>query len=216
MKYLGPKTDPKDIATQSDVSAGGGGGGTTLPSGVIHMWATPTAPTGYLLCDGSTFDSATYPALATALGDTYGVHSGTTYYLPDFRDRMPLGAGPSHALGGSEGAANGSRGGGWDHVHSHSVPGHEHWAPGVDHIHGLNSHTHTPGSLSIATVADRAGGTGNRGGNPISGVTGGPNANSNAADRSLASWTNSNQLSGTNNNTAYTHPWQGVNFIIKT
>lgn len=46
------------------------------------MWATTTAPSGYLLCDGSTYDSATYPDLFAVLGSTT---------LPDFRDKFARG-----------------------------------------------------------------------------------------------------------------------------
>jgi microcystin-dependent protein len=57
------------------------------------MWPVTTPPAGYLICNGSTFSSVTYPDLATLLGDTYGTHSGTNYYLPDFRGRSPIGTG---------------------------------------------------------------------------------------------------------------------------
>lgn len=63
------------------------------PTGAIIQYAVATPPTGWLACNGGTFSSNDYPALATLLGDTYGVHSGTTYYLPDLRGRVPVGAG---------------------------------------------------------------------------------------------------------------------------
>lgn len=75
------------------------------PSGVvtgeIKMWPTAVAPSGYLLCNGGTFSSDTYPALAAILGDTFGTHSGTTYYLPDFRGRSPIGVGSVSPSDGS-------------------------------------------------------------------------------------------------------------------
>ncbi|MEM6699992.1 MAG: tail fiber protein, partial [Bacteroidota bacterium] len=52
------------------------------PIGTIQMWPTETAPSGWLLCDGSTFNTSTYPDLNSVLG-------GNT--LPDFRGRFPLG-----------------------------------------------------------------------------------------------------------------------------
>lgn len=61
-----------------------------FPTGVITPVGN-TAPAGSLLCDGSTFDSGTYPALAAYLGDTHGTHSGTTYYLPNLCGRVPVG-----------------------------------------------------------------------------------------------------------------------------
>jgi len=69
---------------------------TTLPNsappvGSIIMYGVAAAPTNWLLCDGGTFDSGTYAALATLLDDTYGTVSGTTYKLPDLRSRVPVG-----------------------------------------------------------------------------------------------------------------------------
>jgi len=47
------------------------------------MWVTDTPPTGWLICDGSNFNAATYPALNALLGNNT---------LPDLRRRFPLGA----------------------------------------------------------------------------------------------------------------------------
>ena len=46
------------------------------------MWYTASAPTGWLICDGATFDAGTYPALNTLLG-------GNT--LPDLTGNVPVG-----------------------------------------------------------------------------------------------------------------------------
>lgn len=58
-------------------------------TGEIKEWAGATIPPGYLLCNGGSFSSVTYPELAAVLGDTYGVHSGTTYYLPKRASILP-------------------------------------------------------------------------------------------------------------------------------
>ena len=87
----------------------GSGGGAAVTVGTVSLWATATPPAGSLICDGTSFSSLTYPALATLLGDTYGTHSGTTYYLPDFRGRSPVGVGsafPSDGYGYVFGLAN--------------------------------------------------------------------------------------------------------------
>lgn len=51
--------------------------GQGLPLGAITAYYGTVAPSGYLLCDGSSFDSTAYPALAALLG-------GNT--LPDLRE----------------------------------------------------------------------------------------------------------------------------------
>lgn len=71
------------------------GGSGAVPPGTIAMWATGTAPTGWLICDGSAFSGATYPNLQAALG-------GTT--LPNLAGRFPLGKNGSHAIGTTGGA----------------------------------------------------------------------------------------------------------------
>ena len=65
----------------------------TVPSGVINAFAGAAAnvPTGWLLCDGAAFSSSTYPTLATIVGDKYGTHSGSTYYLPNLTGKIPVG-----------------------------------------------------------------------------------------------------------------------------
>lgn len=102
------------------------------PSGVvtgeIKMWPSGNIPAGYLLCNGGTFSATTYPALAALLGDTFGTHSGDTYYLPDFRGRIPLGPGNQFPV--QQANWNISLGQKYGHVslqqHSHGQDAHNH------------------------------------------------------------------------------------------
>jgi hypothetical protein len=62
------------------------------PSASIVMWAGASAPSGWLLCDGSAVSRAGYSALFAIVGTTYGAGDGaTTFNLPDLRQRFPLG-----------------------------------------------------------------------------------------------------------------------------
>jgi microcystin-dependent protein len=66
------------------------------PVGVVNMWVTSTAPTGWLLCDGSTKSTTTNPELAnlySVIGTIYGGTDATSFRLPDLRGRVPMGAG---------------------------------------------------------------------------------------------------------------------------
>ena len=63
------------------------------PPGTVVMFAGKTAPLGWLLCDGTAYAAAVYPALHAAIGYTWG-GSGGTFNVPDFRGRVAVGYGP--------------------------------------------------------------------------------------------------------------------------
>ena len=54
--------------------------------GMVAYFATPTAPTGFLKCNGAAVSRATYAALFARIGTTFGAGDGrTTFNLPDLR-----------------------------------------------------------------------------------------------------------------------------------
>jgi len=79
--------------------------------GEIRMWSTGTAPSLWLDCDGAAVSRTTYTLLFAVIGTTFGVGDGsTTFNLPDFRGRVPVGVGTgdasdatAHALADKEG-----------------------------------------------------------------------------------------------------------------
>lgn len=74
-------------------------------TGEIKMWPTVSAPTGYLLCNGAAVSRTTYASLFNIIGTTYGAgDNSTTFNLPDFRDRMPIGAGTSFPVANTGGS----------------------------------------------------------------------------------------------------------------
>lgn len=69
--------------------------------GAITMYGGSTAPTGYLICDGTAVSRTTYADLFTAIGTNYGTGNGTTTFnLPNLVNRFPTGGTPG-ASGGS-------------------------------------------------------------------------------------------------------------------
>ncbi len=63
-----------------------------LPVGVIIEYGAATAPNGWLICDGSAVSRSTYASLFAIIGETFGAgDSATTFNLPDFQDRVPVG-----------------------------------------------------------------------------------------------------------------------------
>ncbi len=121
-----------------------GGGAIT---GEIRMWSTSSAPTDWLIANGTAVSRTTYSALFAVISTTYGVGDGsTTFNLPDFRGRTPVGVGTgdasdasAHTLAEKEGAE----------THQLSV------AELATHSHGL---------VNYPTVD--YGGTGSAGGSP--------------------------------------------------
>ena len=66
----------------------------TATPGMITMYGGLTAPTGFLLCDGTAVSRTTNAALFTAIGTNWGTGDGsTTFNVPDLRSRTPLGKG---------------------------------------------------------------------------------------------------------------------------
>lgn len=76
---------------------------TLMPAGLVLPYAGGSAPSGYLVCDGSAVSRTTYLTLFTALGGAaspYGSGDGsTTFNLPDLRGRVI--AGHDIAVGGT-------------------------------------------------------------------------------------------------------------------
>jgi phage-related tail fiber protein len=61
----------------------------SVPTGAIFPFAGSSAPTGYLLCDGSAVSRTTYADLVNAIGTAFGEGDGsTTFNLPDFQGRV--------------------------------------------------------------------------------------------------------------------------------
>jgi microcystin-dependent protein len=68
------------------------------------MWATGSAPTGWLLCDGSAVSRASFAALFAVIGTTYGTGDGsTTFNLPNMQGKYARM--DTAALGAAAGAA---------------------------------------------------------------------------------------------------------------
>jgi len=64
-----------------------------LPAGIIQMYAaSSTAPAGWIFADGTEYTTTTYPRLFSVIGYVYG-GSTSTFKVPDFKGRNPIGFG---------------------------------------------------------------------------------------------------------------------------
>lgn len=81
------------VADLSECSTGGAEPGSMKP------WPGDTAPSGWLMCDGSAVSRTTYAALFAVTGTRFGAGNGTTTFnLPDLRSRDVVGAGQGSGL----------------------------------------------------------------------------------------------------------------------
>lgn len=121
-----------------------------VPTGGMVDFGGTSAPTGWLLCDGSAVSRITYAALFAVIGTAFGVGDGsTTFNLPaSGKFNVSKGAIPFSTLGGTGGAE------------SVSLP---------NHVHSTNLTTSAPtgttpaaaGATSVATGAHTHAVTGN-------------------------------------------------------
>ncbi len=112
------------------------------PSGVVSVFAGSSAPTGWLLCDGSTISRSTYSGLFAAIGTTYGVGDGsTTFRIPDLRGEFirgldsGRGVDSGRSLGSAQSSANLSH----NHTGSTSSSTHSHSGSNSNTVGGAGS-----------------------------------------------------------------------------
>jgi len=180
-----------------------------VPVGTIAMYGGASAPTGWLLCDGTS--TTGYAALAAIVGST----------TPDLRGRFPIGDNASLTLLGTGGSAT---------IAEANLPSHTHT---IDHDHGsvtsggmsanatlthsastvttygyVGSHDHelSSGTLATSPVGGTSVGT--------STVTVGNHDVSHTHTVDLPNFTG-NSGNGSGSGTAYYQPYLVVNYIIK-
>jgi len=131
-----------------------------IPSGIIFDYAGTSAPSGFLLCDGTAYSRTTYSSLFANIGTTWGAGDGsTTFNVPDLRRRSTIGsggtqvAGPSTAVGATGGAEN-------QVLTTANLPSHNHAVTVNDsgHSHSLNDPQHSHGIAFQGTLPFSGGG----------------------------------------------------------
>jgi microcystin-dependent protein len=116
--------------THSDVGA---------PVGSIMIWAGSTAPSGWVLCDGSLLSTTgTYAALYAVIGTTYGSGSGT-FAVPNLKGKIPVGVNTSDASFNLLGETGGEK---THTIATAELPVHNHGVGTLTTASG-GSHTHS-------------------------------------------------------------------------
>lgn len=92
---------------------------------MILLWPCNFAPVGWAFCNGALLPISQNQALFSLIGTFYGGDGRTTFALPDFRGRVPVGAGSApigtYTLGEVGGVANTTLTINQMPMHSHTV-----------------------------------------------------------------------------------------------
>lgn len=75
-----------------------GTNGDQFPAGSVITYAGTTAPSGWLLCDGSTYTVTAYPTLYSVIQNAFGGTPSVNFAVPDLRGKTTIGAGAGPGL----------------------------------------------------------------------------------------------------------------------
>ena len=112
-----------------------------MPTGSVIQTARLTAPTGWMLCDGTSLLVANYEKLFNAIGYAYG-GSGLNFSLPNLKGKVPVGRDSSQTEFDSLGETGGTKSTSLTSAH---IPEHSH---SINHDHSSfttasgGGHTH--------------------------------------------------------------------------
>lgn len=184
-----------------------------MPTGALMPYAGASAPTGYLLCDGSSVSSSTYLALHAVISNTYGGTAytgaaGLSFNLPDLKGRMPIGSMGTGS--GLTARVTGTKYG----TESHTVSSSNISQFTTGNMNANVNHSHAPSGGSLFWVYNAAGA------NSVPNTA--PQVFKISADSSTATTASTNlehqHTVGSASPTAINHlpPTIGLNYIIKT
>lgn len=210
------------IATTAFVQVNG------TPTGGLMLWPTASPPANWLICNGDVVSRTTYATLFAVVGTTFGVGDGsTTFKLPDYRDRMPIGAGLAYAVNAQGGSATTT-------LTTTELPSHSHSASSSSSSSStFSGSAGTTGTTNIDHNHNESWAAPDFGGpitaarlnaNGVQPVTGGMNSNANhnhtftPAGTVSTSTSTSTSIGSTGSGAAFTNlpPYLGIYFIIKT
>ena len=100
--------------------------GPLMPPGAMMMYAASTAPTGWLMCDGTSYAEGDHAGLFAAIGATYG-GGGGNFNVPDMRGMAGVGMNTDHDTAALRIVQLGVSGGSESHVLTENeMPSHSH------------------------------------------------------------------------------------------
>ena len=113
-------------------------------AGDLKLSAATSVAAGWFACEGQAVSRTTYKTLFEAIGTAYGEgDKATTFNVPDYRERVPVGIGGAYTRGSKGGAATVALTTANLAAHKHGVtdPGHGHGITDGGHVHSLGGAT---------------------------------------------------------------------------
>lgn len=154
------------------VTAGKLGANAAVPAGLISPFGGSSAPSGWLLCDGTAVSRTTYAALFAVLSTSYGAGDGsTTFNVPNLKGNVPVGRDATQ----TEFDVLGETGGAKTHkltiaempththtqtAHTHTQDAHNHTQSSHNHTQNGHSHSHSHIHLTSNRAVNVSGGSG--------------------------------------------------------
>ena len=110
---------------------------TNTPTGMISIHSASVAPTGWLLCDGTSYASASYTTLFNVIGYTFG-GSGANFNVPNLKGKVVVGIDSAQV----QFDTRGETGGVMTHQHTIAASSAINSSTEADHVHNTNLHSH--------------------------------------------------------------------------
>ena len=190
------------------------------PIGGMIEYGGDTAPTGWMICDGTAISRTTYANLYAVIGTKYGVgDNSTTFNIPDLRDKFSIGKSDSKALGATGGSTT---------IVEANLPTHTHTVgtESVTHNHdttmyGAGGHNHNVDNGLGLPIVNGSGSTSgfNVAGSNDSGhlwwVTEAVANHTHVLTNPTESATHNHAVTGGGSGADYLQPYVSVNKIIK-
>jgi len=166
------------------------------------MYGGGIAPSGWLLCDGSSYPVLTYPALASVLNGEFG-SLGVNFNVPNLSGRVPVGAGTAIGATGATAKTFATLGG--EETHTLTIPempSHTHNITGGNDIFGNNATLYNQGAgIQLSRISTSGGGL-----ESVFGRSGGPSNGGVVFNSSTGGGLPHNNM----------QPYIVLNYIIKT